>query len=244
MGRVEDSWLSNVIFREQITPATSHVRRQSKLLRLKEEKRERLSPRPRPRAQLGTMITKDLLSYMKERMNPSARAAGSSSNGTARGMKSLFYRRGPARLGSARRTETSLLATRRWKLESRARTDRPQEQPPLEWHERRVHRVHPSALALFLRLSPFLPLSRFFLSFRLFPLTPAAFINPEPTVHASGSDDTANICPPFTGEVDAERSLPFVNVGSHDENYYESVRSGSKKQKLSIVKTSRLYKKI
>lgn len=131
-------------------------------------------------------------------MNPSVRAAGSSSNGTVRGMKSLFYRRGPARLGSARRTETSLLATRRWKLESRACTDRPQEQPPLEWHERRVHRVRPSALALFLRLSPFLVLSlRFFLSSRLFPLTPAAFINPEPTVHASGSDDTANICPPI-----------------------------------------------
>jgi len=55
-----------------------------------------------------------------------------------------------------------------------------------------------SLLTLFLRLSPILALSlRFFLSSRLFPLTPAAFINPEPTVHASGSDDTANICPPI-----------------------------------------------
>lgn len=44
---------SIAIFREQITPATSSVRRQSKLLRLKEEKRERLSPRPRPRARLA-----------------------------------------------------------------------------------------------------------------------------------------------------------------------------------------------
>lgn len=62
-------------------------------------------------------------------------------------MKSLFYRRGPARLSSERRTETSLLATRRWKLESRAHTDRPQEQPPLEWHERRVYRVRPLSLS-------------------------------------------------------------------------------------------------
>lgn len=57
------------------------------------------------------------------------------------------------RIGLVRRTETSLLAIRRWKLESRAHTDRPQEQPPLEWHERRVHRVHPSALSLSFSLS-------------------------------------------------------------------------------------------
>lgn len=121
------------------------------------------------------------------------------------------------RIGSVRRTETSLLAIRRWKLESRAHTDRPQEQPPLEWHERRVHRVHPSALSLslsfsfsislyfslplflFLSLLLSLTLSTLLLSisFRLFPLTPTAFINPEPTVHASDSDDTANICPPI-----------------------------------------------
>lgn len=176
------------------------MRRQSKL-RLKEEKRERLSPRPRPRERASAWHDDHegfTLVHEGEDESLRARAAGSSSNGTACGMKSLFHRRGPAQLGSARRTETSLLATRRWKLESRARTDRPQEQPPLEWHERRVHRVRSSALALFLRLSPFLALSRrFFLSSQLFPLTRAAFINPEPTVHASGSDDTANICPPI-----------------------------------------------
>lgn len=133
------------------------------------------------------------------------RQAGSS-NGIACGMKFLLFETSAAdRLGTARRTETSLLAIRRWKLESRAHTDRPQEQPPLEWHERRMHCAHSLSLFFSFSVSP-LPISlslHFFstlhlsISFRLFPFTPTAFINPEPTVHASDSDDTANICPPI-----------------------------------------------
>lgn len=78
----------------------------AQLHHLKKEKRERLSPQPRPRARgLGTMITKDLLSHMKERMNPSVRAASSSSNGIACGMKFLLFhqRSGSARCGARKR---------------------------------------------------------------------------------------------------------------------------------------------
>lgn len=104
--------------------------------------------------------------------------------------------------------------TRRWKLEPRA--DRSQEQPPLEWHGRRtrapcsfIHsRSHPfppplphRSISLRFSLVSISPLllsfpsspARFQLTLRL-----AVFINqPEPTVHAPGVYDSANICPPI-----------------------------------------------
>lgn len=167
---------------------------------------------------------------MKERMNPSARRAALQTEQDAEWNPSSTgaARRGAARTGSAQLGAAQRGARKRpsWRLVG---GNSSLVLVPIDHRSNHLLSgmrgectvfARPP-LALFLRLSSFpaLPL-RFFLSSRLFPLTRAAFINPEPTVHASGSDDTANICPPILRRSQAEwkRSLPFVNVDSRDGN--------------------------